>query len=392
MSREKKRQSTFLLEEEEENFETSVSTSQENINIENVTDDMPIEPMAFLQGLHSGNLMQFSQQSVLREMMLQDIKTQINSLPKLENHNNGDYHFGMVLEEPPKSHWMFSMPLNKLYIRMNKTFNIDVKFKTKMPIQPLNLRAFLCFVKDVSGPVLRCQNHLSTDPIKGNQSMRESLLRCENPNTSYCGTSEGKSIAERYSVLVPLNMSRSSHESGGFVRQTLAFSFACQNSCFGRKETCLVFCLENTNRDILGQQVLYLKICTCPKRDRNQDERHLESNKNKLFFDASEEEELDATCAKKKCRRTMKNEVKDENEINDSSDVHPVPADWEVSRAIDGDYRLVIKFSNKDLLLRSIEGIIEKTAVAMIRNPQHLKLRQQTNYLLNLKKCALKLS
>lgn len=160
----------------------------------------------------------------------------------------------------------------------------------------------------------------------------------------------------------------------------------------GKHEVCYSFVKKkfthinyHSSRDILGQQVLYLKICTCPKRDRNQDERHLESNKNKLFFDASEEEELDATCAKKKCRRTMKNEVKDENEINDSSDVHPVPADWEVSRAIDGDYRLVIKFSNKDLLLRSIEGIIEKTAVAMIRNPQHLKLRQQTNYLLNLK-------
>lgn len=99
-------------------------------------------------------------------MMLQDIKTQINSLPKLENHNNADYCFKMVLDEPPKSHWMYSVALNKLYIRMNKTFNIDVKFRIKMPIQPLNLRAFLCFVKDVSGPVLRCQNHLSTDKSK----------------------------------------------------------------------------------------------------------------------------------------------------------------------------------------------------------------------------------
>lgn len=110
--------------------------------------------------------------------MLQDIKTQINSLPKLENHNNGDYNFSMILEEPPKSHWMYSEPLNKLYIRMNKTFNIDVKFKTKMPIQPLNLRAFLCFVKDVSGPVLRCQNHLSTDPS-------ESIYRSISPAFAY---------------------------------------------------------------------------------------------------------------------------------------------------------------------------------------------------------------
>lgn len=378
--------------EEQETFEAAGSTSQESISIGSVIDDIPMEPMAFLHGLNSGNLMQFSQQSVLREMMLQDIKTQISSLPKLENHNNGDYHFSMVLEEPPKSHWMFSMPLNKLYIRMNKTFNIDVKFKTKMPIQPLNLRAFLCFVKDVSGPVLRCQNHLSTDPIKANQSMRESLLRCENPNTTYCGTSDGKSIGERYSVLVPLNMSRSSQHSGGLVRQTLAFSFSCQNSCFGRKETCLVFCLENSNGDILGQQVLYLKICTCPKRDRNQDERQLEKTKMRLLSDAAEDDEVDGPNAKRKYRpTTLNDDVKEENESNDSTDILHVPADWQVSRTIDGNYRLVIKCEQKDLLLQSIEGIIEKAAVALLRNPQSTKLHQHANHLLNLKKCALKL-
>ncbi|EDV94694.1 GH18203 [Drosophila grimshawi] len=329
--------------------------------------------MAYLQGLN---------QSVLRDMMLQDIKSQISSLPKLINHNNGDYHFGMVLDEPPKSHWMFSLPLNKLYIRMHKTFNIDVKFKTKLPIQPLNLRAFLCFVKDVSGPVLRCQNHLSTDPIRDNQGMRESLLRCENPNTSYCGTSQGKSIEERYSVLVPLNMSRSSHLGGGFVRQTLAFSFACQNSCFGRKETCLVFCLENTTGDVLGQQVLCVKICTCPKRDRNQDERHLESNKCKTPSIASEDEE---SSAKKRRRRTLPTDVKEENESNDSTDVQPVPSDWEVTRSLDGDYRLVVKCPKKELLLQSIEGMIEKTAVELLRNPHNIKIRQHANHLLSLK-------
>lgn len=373
-------------------FEVAEAVALENANTEPNTEEMPNEPMAFLQGLNSGNLMQFSQQSVLREMMLQDIKTQINSLPKLENHNNGDYCFGMVLEEPPKSHWMFSLPLNKLYIRMNKTFNIDVKFKIKLPFQPLNLRAFLCFVKDVSGPVLRCQNHLSTDTITDNPNKRESLLRCENPNSTYCGNSQGKSITERYSVLVPLNISRSNHQGGGFVRQTLAFSFACQNSCFGRKETCLVFCLENMNGDIVGQQVLYLKICTCPKRDRNQDERHLESNKRKQLSGASEDEDVGEERGRKTRRRTLQREVKDENESNDSTDVQPFPTDWDVSRSVDGNYRLVVKCSKKDQLLESIEGMIEKTAAAMLRSPQNSKLRQHANHLLNLKKCAHKLA
>jgi len=78
-----------------------------------------------------------------------------------------------------------------------------------------------------------------------NVKMRESLLRSENPNSVYCGTAQGKGISERYSVLIPLNMCRSGNRSAGHVRQTLAFKFVCQNSCIGRKETSLVFCLEN---------------------------------------------------------------------------------------------------------------------------------------------------
>lgn len=76
-----------------------------------------------------------------------------------------------------------------------------------------------------------------------NAKMRESLLRSENPNSVYCGNAQGKGISERFSVVVPLNMSRSVTRSG-LTRQTLAFKFVCQNSCIGRKETSLVFCLE----------------------------------------------------------------------------------------------------------------------------------------------------
>ncbi|XP_060649323.1 cellular tumor antigen p53 [Drosophila nasuta] len=380
------------IDEEEQDIFEAANSNLENANTEQNTEELPNEPLAYLQGLNSGNLMQFSQQSVLRDMMLQDIKTQINALPKLENHNKGDYCLSLILEEPPRSHWMFSVPLNKLYIRMNKTFNIDVKFKIKMPFQPLNLRAFICFVKDVSEPVLRCQNHLSTDPIKDDMSKRSSLLRCANPNSTYFGTDQGKSIIERYSVLVPLNMSHSSHQGGGYVRQTLAFNFACQNSCFGRKETCLLFCLENVNGDILGQQVLYVKICSCPKRDRNEDERKLGSNKRKEASCASDDEEVDEERGKKTRRRTLQRDVKEENESNDSCDTQAFPSDWNVSRTDDGNYRLVMKCSKKDMLVESIEGMIEKTAAAMLRSPQNVKLRQHANHLLNLKKCALKLS
>ncbi|KAH8382978.1 hypothetical protein KR009_006138, partial [Drosophila setifemur] len=349
------------------------------------------------------------QQSVLREMILQDIQSQVNTLPKLETHNLGGYSFSMVLDEPPKSHWMFSVPLNKLYIRMNKTFNVDVQFKAKMPIQPLNLRVFLCFVKDVSGPVLRCQNHLSIEPREWNiiyidlyiiplsfvfvvnsqnSKMRESLLRCENPNTTYCGTALGKGISERYSVLIPLNMCRSGNRGGGYVRQTLAFKFVCQNSCFGRKETCLVFCLENASGDILGQQVLEVKICTCPKRDRNQDERQINRKKRKSLAAPSEEDEAEVKPEKSRRRTESYREVKEETESNgdDSNDVeYALPSDWKMTRTEDGEYRLAITCPKKEWLLQGIEGMIKEAATELLRGPTKANLRRHAHNLISLK-------
>lgn len=115
------------------------------------------------------------------------------------------------------------------------------------------------------------------------------------------------------------------------------------------------------------------------------DERQLEKNKVKSLSAASEDDEVDGPDAKRKYRRTMTQDIKQENDSNDSSDMPSVPTDWHVSRTMDGDYRLVIKCEQKDMLLQSIEGIIEKAAVASLRNPQSSKLRQHVNNLLNLK-------
>lgn len=136
--------------------------------------------------------------------------------------------------------------------------------------------------------------------------------------------------------------------------------------------------------DILGQEVLNCKVCTCPKRDRDQDKRALQSDKRKLSG-ASEDEETDSKRGKKLRRSTHQHDIKEELESNDSVDMNAVPPDWQVSRSVDGNYQLVIKCAKKELLLDSIEGMIEKTAVALLRNPQNPKLAQHANHLMNLK-------
>ncbi|XP_032305479.1 uncharacterized protein LOC6501048 isoform X3 [Drosophila ananassae] len=333
-------------------------------------------------------------QSVLREMILQDLQAQVSTLPKLEKHNNGGYNFSFELVEPPKSDWTISKALNKLYIRMNKVFNVDIQFKARMPIQPLNLRVFLCFVKDVSGPVLRCQNHLSVEPLTDtNEKERENLLRCGNPNTIYCGTAQGKGISERYSVLIPLNVSRSGgRNGGGLVRQTLAFNFVCQNSCFGRKESCLVFCLENASGDIVGQDFLNVKVCTCPKRDHKQEERQKNVMKRKMH--ATDTEEDDAEDHPSKSRRlTESMHIKEETESNDSFNTthRGLPHNWDVSATDNGKYQLSITVPNKEWLLDSIEGMIKEAATQVLRSPNKDRLRSYAQSLLKLKKRAYEL-
>ncbi|XP_030373146.1 uncharacterized protein LOC115623083 isoform X2 [Scaptodrosophila lebanonensis] len=347
-----------------------------------VGDDFAMEAMELLQGFNSGNFLHFNEQSVLRH----DIKGQKMLLPTLENHNNGGYDFKYVLEEPKKSQWTYSMLLNKLYISMNKTFNIDMEFKLQLPLEQLNLRAFLCFKTEVSSVVLRCANHLSADTA--HPKLRESLLRCNNPATQYCGTSQGRGIGDRYSVLVPLSLDMYAMNQSDGVRQTLAFEFTCQNSCLGRKETSLVFCLENISGKILGQQVLDVKICACPRRDRNQDERNLTGFTQRILSlgkrveapSQNDKTAVDCSTPKRHCL-SVNNKQEKRKPLNKNH----MPAKWQVSCSPTGTYRLTFECPNKTVALQQINSLIDQAAGSIVRSGDNVHHHKHLNNLLVMK-------
>lgn len=95
------------------------------------------------------------------------------------------------------------------------------------------------------------------------------ILKCCNLGTVYNGVERESTFGQRASLVVPMGAQPPRNELGR-CQQSLGLEFLCQNSCSNgiqRKQTVLVFTLENERHDILGKRVMNFKVCSCPKRD-----------------------------------------------------------------------------------------------------------------------------
>lgn len=196
-------------------------------------------------------------------------------LPDLEEHDKAGVNFELNLmpQQKGKANWFFSKDSNKVYIKLNEIFNVDVVYKPRSTNEKIFIRTMMVFNSEVSEPVVRCENHSSKDSAL-EKHIKHSVLRCENPNVIYQGTVEGKNISDRMSVRIPLGCVEPNEDDE--VKQTVALKFVCQNSCVGRRETSIIFYLENANGEILAKRITNVKICSCPKRDMRKDEDTLQ--------------------------------------------------------------------------------------------------------------------
>ncbi|XP_055904355.1 cellular tumor antigen p53 isoform X2 [Eupeodes corollae] len=198
-------------------------------------------------------------------------------LPDLEEHDKGGVSFELNLmpQQKNKVNWFYSKDSNKVYIKLNEKFEVEVLYKPRSAHEKIFVRSMMVFNSQLSEPVVRCENHSSKDKDV-EKNIKHSVLRCENPNVIYQGTVEGKNISDRLSVRIPLGCVQPNEDD--FVKQTVALKFVCQNSCVSRRETSIIFYLENANGEILAKRITNVKICSCPKRDMRKDE---ESQMNK---------------------------------------------------------------------------------------------------------------
>lgn len=201
-----------------------------------------------------------------------------NSLPNLEEHDIAGMGFELNLNPSNngKNNCFYSQQLRKVFIKLDKTCYIEVRYTSKNPNQQLNLRAMMVYVNHIISPVKRCQNHLFTDQSES-EAAKHNVLRSENSNVTYHGTSQGQCVKDRLSVLIPLGFEYP--DKNNQIKQSIALKFVCQNSCIGREPTAVIFTLETSCAEVLGKKIMHVKVCSCPKRDKANDEKKYASEK-----------------------------------------------------------------------------------------------------------------
>ncbi|XP_076818758.1 uncharacterized protein LOC143464712 isoform X3 [Clavelina lepadiformis] len=186
----------------------------------------------------------------------------------------GDYgfqiNFGETTESAPKSaQYTYSPSLNKLFVKMNVT--CPIRFKCERP-PPMNsiVRAIPVFKRPehVTDIVTRCPNHRIPDE---HQYLGRSghLIRAEMPDDRHVRYDVASDHRESVSVLYE-------RPQVGAEFTTVLYKFMCLSSCVGginRRPLLTVFVLENAEGQVLGRRVVEVRICSCPGRDRSQEEK-----------------------------------------------------------------------------------------------------------------------
>lgn len=207
----------------------------------------------------------------------------MNKTPTLEELHDPVFNFNVDLngETSGKSSWMFSSRLNKVFVKMNQACTFNISYQA-LNVQELFLRVMMvCSApEDMHHPVYRCNNHFGGDNAHSDMSddIKAHVMRCFNPSTRYIGSKTGVAFKDRLAVIVPLGATAQDQAS-----LNVSLEFVCQNSCriINRRATAIIFTLEDGQGQIFGKKSLHLKVCSCPKRDKQKEEESLTPTKRK---------------------------------------------------------------------------------------------------------------
>ncbi|XP_053670375.1 cellular tumor antigen p53-like [Anopheles nili] len=242
----------------------------------------------------------------------QTVPKHFKEIPGLDDIEMGPYNFNIQINGQPNSAslWCLSSNLKNIYVKKNTSITFDVSY---IPDGASNLKLRIMLVcsssQEVHKPISRCQDHISKDKAN-NSANKDHIVRCLNPTATYTGQSHCANYGDRLAVMVDLNSAANNQMLG---QQTLpvTLDFLCQNSCstIERRPTSLLFMLENEYGALLGRKSFRVKICSCPKRDMEKDEKKTtggSATKKRKHVD-----DVDSTCdqspAKKLNRASTKN-------------------------------------------------------------------------------------
>ncbi|CAH1163288.1 unnamed protein product [Phaedon cochleariae] len=195
-------------------------------------------------------------------------------LPNEEECGPYGFEVDIIPNKGSKNAWVYSAALNKVYMTMRSPFPVDFKVKTRPPfdlfIRSTPVYSSPQFAQDC---VYRCLNHeFSVEKDRDRDLMdhiRPHIIRCANKATMYLGD---KSKNERLSVVIPFPVPQN---PSVIVREL--YEFVCTNSCpvpgINRRTIEVIFTLEDYTGKIYGRKSLNVRVCSCPKRDKEKDEK-----------------------------------------------------------------------------------------------------------------------
>lgn len=201
----------------------------------------------------------------------------LKKTPILEDfiHPLQNFTVGISGEPCSASSWCYSKVLEKLFVKKKTPVTFDVSFSQPLD-GGLKLRIMLVYsnTQFAYNTITRCQDDISKDRAKSYE-FKEHVVRCLNPEALYAGRENGVNFEDRLAILVDLNDGRSQKHQQTQQTVPVSLEFLCQNSCptMERRGTTLLFTLENEHGTLLGRKSISVKICSCPKRDMEKDER-----------------------------------------------------------------------------------------------------------------------
>ena len=180
--------------------------------------------------------------------------------------------FTKLSENSKNRHWDYSPLLSKLYIDMDKWVQVEHHVGSSPPAG-LYIRALPIFsdANYITQPVKRCPNHAEpSDKTNENFLHHKHLIRVAGDDVIYHEDSTSGRLSVVFPVMVP---------AAGSEMICKQIKFMCLGSDVGginRRPVKVVFTLETGDGQVVGRNVFDVRICSCPRRDKQQEEeKHL---------------------------------------------------------------------------------------------------------------------
>merc|ERR1739838_1226498 len=188
--------------------------------------------------------------------------------------------FAPQMKETKSAQWTYSSMLHKLFTRINAACPIRFQCAYKLPPSGTVLRALPIYMQPehVCEAVVRCPVHaaspldLDAPQPQSSQCSRPTkhLIRADHPPAEYVDSDPQYG---RQSVSVPFEA-----PAVGTQWSTVLYRYMCNSSCAGgmnRRPIQTVFTLETPTGEVIGRQVVEVRICACPGRDSKVEERNV---------------------------------------------------------------------------------------------------------------------